>query len=188
MAMKSLEEMSMSELWELFPIVLAPHDDIWEQWAVDEISFLQNILRDRCERIHHIGSTAINGIWAKPIIDILLEVDEKEVLADIKSMLIENGYICMSESKDRMSFNKGYTPDGYSERVFHLHLRRNGDIDEIYFRDYLNQHHDIAKEYEALKLSLWEKYKHNRDAYTNAKSGFVQIYTQRAKLEFKQKN
>ena len=75
----------------------------------------------------------------------------------------------------------GYTENGFSEKVFHLHLRYAGDNDELYFRDYLIEHSDVAKEYEDLKLNLWKKYEHNRNAYTNAKTEFVKKYTEKAK-------
>lgn len=87
----------------------------------------------------------------------------------------------MSENSRRLSFNKGYTEKGFAEKVFHLHLRREGDNDELYFRDYLNQFPDTAKEYEKLKLGLWKQYEHNRDSYTDAKTDFVKKYTLIAK-------
>lgn len=79
----------------------------------------------------------------------------------------------MSVSDTRMSFNKGYTPEGYADKVFHIHFHRIGDNDEILFRDYLIAHPMAAKEYERLKLSLLPKYSHDRDGYTDAKSEFV---------------
>lgn len=82
-----------------------------------------------------------------------------------------------------MSFNKGYTENGFAEKVFHLHLRYMDDNDEIYFRDYLIAHPKIAEEYEALKLGLWKRFEHDRDGYTEAKSEFVKKYTALAKLE-----
>ena len=173
--------MTLEELWELFPIVLTPHNDHWEVWAMEEILSLKNFLKDKISAIYHIGSTAIKGIWAKPIIDILIETENKDDLEDIKSRLTKSGYICMNQYENRISFNKGYTSDGYAEKVFHLHLRVKGDNDEIYFRDYLNGHPDIAKEYEKLKLSLWNKFEHDRDGYTDAKTGFVKFYTLKAK-------
>ena len=99
-------------------------------------------------------------------------------------MLLQNyGWIIMNESANRISLNKGYTENGFDEKVYHLHLRHIGDHDEIYFRDYLNNHPDVAKEYEQLKFELWKKYEHNRDGYTNAKSEFVNKYTLIAKKE-----
>ena len=90
----------------------------------------------------------------------------------------------MSETSDRISFNKGYTEKGFAERVFHLHLRYIGDNDELYFRDYLIEHTNIAIEYERMKLELWKKYEFNRDGYTNSKTDFIQKYTEKAKLEY----
>ncbi len=87
----------------------------------------------------------------------------------------------MSTSATRISLNKGYTEKGFAEKVFHLHIRLNNDIDEIYFRDYMNAHPDAAKEYEKLKLGLMKKYELNRDAYTEAKTDFVKKYTDLAK-------
>ena len=66
-------------------------------------------------------------------------------------------------------------------KFFHLHLRMTGDHDEIYFRDYLCQHPDIAQAYQELKLSLWKKFEHNRDAYTDAKTDFINHYVSEAK-------
>ena len=133
-------------------------------------------------RISHIGSTAIPIIWAKPIIDILVEIPRESNLFDYKDLIINNGYICMSQSENGLSFNKGYTENGFAERVFHLHLRYAGDNNELYFRDYLIEYPAVAKEYEELKLRLWKEYEHDRDGYTNAKTELVKKYTEQAKM------
>lgn len=93
-------------------------------WYHDEKTVLKEILlSDRIKRISHIGSTAIKAIWAKPIIDILVEVSAGYNLQEFKEVLSEAGYIGMSEPEKRISFNKGYTENGFAERVYHLHLR-----------------------------------------------------------------
>lgn len=181
---KKLSEMSLEELWQLFPIFLTEHQDCWKDWYLEEESLLKQIL-SQIDRISHIGSTAIATIWAKPIIDIHVEVPKKSDLLYYKVLLVKHGYICMSQSENRISFNKGYTEDGFTERVFHLHLRHCGDNDELYFRDYLIEHLDVANEYNRLKLRLWKKYEHNRDGYTNSKEAFVKKYTEKAKLIYK---
>ena len=178
---KKLSEMSLEELWQLFPIFLTEHQDYWKEWYSGEEVVLKNAFSST-ERISHIGSTAIPSIWAKPIIDILVEVPKGSDLLDYKDLIINNGYICMSQSENGLSFNKGYTENGFAERVFHLHLRYAGDNNELYFRDYLIEYPEVAKVYEELKLSLWKKYEHNRDAYTKAKTEFVKIYTEKAKI------
>ena len=178
---KKLSEMTLEELWKLFPIYLTEHHSCWKEWYSEEEILLKNNLYST-ERISHIGSTAIPSIWAKPIVDILVEIPKGSNLLDYKALIINNGYICMSQSENGLSFNKGYTENGFAERVFHLHLRYVGDNNELYFRDYLIEHPDIAKEYEELKLKLWKQYEHNRDAYTNAKTELVNKYTKEARM------
>ena len=178
---KKLSEMSLAELWKLFPIYLEEYQPYWKEWYTDEESFLKNRL-PKIDRISHIGSTAISSICAKPIIDILVEIPQNYKLSDYKKMIVKSGYICMSETSNRNSFNKGYTEKGFAERVFHLHLRCVGDNDELYFRDYLIEHTNIAIEYEKIKMKLWKEYEFNRDGYTNAKTDFIQKYTEKAKL------
>lgn len=179
---KDLSEMTLEELWELFPIFLTEHQSIWRSWYKEEQSRLQHILPPgQTVRISHMGSTAVKGIWAKPIIDILVELDAGADLQENGLRLQNTGYIQMSSGYRRISFNKGYTPDGFAEKVYHLHLRYQGDNDELYFRDYLNEHPDTARAYEKLKLDLWPRFAHNRDGYTDSKSGFVKLYTAKAR-------
>lgn len=169
----TLKDMTLAELWQLFPIVLTPHRPQWEDWARAEIESLSALLLVFSPTINHIGSTAIPDIQAKPIIDILVEINPDADRQRIKEKMEAAGYICMSVSDIRMSFNKGYTAAGYADKVFHIHFHRIGDNDEILFRDYLIAHPEAAKEYEQLKLSLLPKYKHDRDGYTDAKSEFI---------------
>jgi GrpB-like predicted nucleotidyltransferase (UPF0157 family) len=82
------------------------------------------------------------------------------------------------------SFVKGYTPEGFAEKVYHLHVKYFGDWNELYFRDFLLAHRDAAAEYGRLKLSLLKEFKHNRDGYTNAKTDFVLTHSAAAKREF----
>ncbi len=148
-------------------------------------AFLKNkLLSHSIIRISHIGSTAVDNIWAKPIIDILVEISPDENIDSVAQTVVNSGFIKMSESKGRISFNCGYTESGFAEKVYHLHLRFAGDNDELYFRDYLNDNPLIAKEYEQLKLNLRRQYERNRDAYTEAKTEFVKKHTEEAKHEY----
>lgn len=177
---KKLSEMTLEELWQLFPIFLTEHQVCWKDWYLEEQNaLLQTIPFPVC--MHHIGSTAVQDIWAKPIIDVLIEAETVEQLEKITKTLQENGYLLMNRNATRASLNKGYTEQGFADRVFHIHVRLKGDCDEVYFRDYLNAHPDVAKAYESLKLDLWKRYEHDRDGYTNAKKEFVERYTTLAK-------
>jgi len=81
-------------------------------------------------------------------------------------------------------FMKGYTPYGFEDHVFHIHVRYSGDWDELYFRDYLLEHPGVAEEYGILKLKLKDKFEHDRDAYTDAKTEFISEVTRLARKEF----
>lgn len=191
---KKLCEMTLEELWRLFPVSLVPHNDAWCDWYCEEANFISEILPGTF-KLYHIGSTAVPGIYAKNIVDILAVYSGDgdasnaagEALASASAlnaaleMLCNNGWICMSRSDSRISLNKGYTEAGFADRVFHLHLRLQGDDDEIYFRDYLCLHPETAKEYETLKLSLWKKFEFDRDGYTEAKTEFVRKISTLAK-------
>ncbi len=185
---KKLSEMTREELWELFPIALTEHKQSWAAQYREMEERLRALLSAyRIVRISHIGSTAVDRIWAKDIVDILVELAASENMEDVAGEIEKLGFIKMSSSDGRCSFNRGYTEEGFAEKVYHLHLRFEGDNDEIYFRDYLREHPSVAKEYEALKLRLWKQYEHDRDGYTNAKSAFVQRYTQEAKANLTDK-
>lgn len=185
--MKELKDMSLEELWQLFPIILKEHSSDYSFWYSEEKRDLLHTLRnfDVC-RINHIGSTAIDGLIAKPIVDILLELPQDYDMSRIATQLQNTCWIQMSRNDEdkTLDLNKGYTPVGFAEKVYHLHVKPSGDWAELYFRDYLKEHSDIAKQYETLKLKLQKLYEHNRDAYTNAKSEFVMKYSTVARSEY----
>jgi len=176
----------MEELWELFPIVLKEHSTQYKDWyTVEEKSILSSI-KDII-RINHIGSSAVEGLVSKPTVDILLEIDGGCDVAKLTERLAEIGWGLMRREDNpiKLTFNKGYTPDGFAPKVYHLHVRYAGDWDELYFRDYLIAYPNVAAEYGKLKLHLMTEYEHDRDTYTLAKTDFVLKYSQAAKHEFK---
>lgn len=179
---KALSEMTLEELWQLFPIRLVPHRDAWATQYERMSGAIAAVLPDCAPyRISHIGSTSVNGIWAKDIVDILLEVKDGLTVEDAASRVGQLGFVPMWTDDSHISLNLGYTPNGFAEEVFHLHIRRFGDNDELYFRDYLNDHPCDAAAYEQLKLGLWKRFEHNRDAYTEAKTGFIKECTDKAR-------
>lgn len=183
--------MSLEELWQLFPIILKEHNPKYSSWYLEEKESLVHIVgKNNIARINHIGSTSVKGLIAKPTVDILLEVNNDCEVEALKEKLSNNGWILMSCSNDpelRMVFNKGYTKYGFAEKVFHLHLRYFNDWNELYFRDYLRLNKEVADEYGKLKLSLKDKYEHNRDGYTEAKTEFIMKYTKVAREKFGEK-
>lgn len=186
---KSLSEMTLEELWQIFPIILKDYNPEYKEWYETEKNLIEKeVHSNMIKRISHIGSSAVEGLISKPTVDILLEVDKSCDIEQLKSVLGSSGWILMvvnNEPDFKMSFSKGYTPEGFAKKVYHLHVRFLGDCNELYFRDYLIAHKDIANEYAKLKQKLALEHKHNRDAYTDAKSDFIVKYTDIAKREFK---
>ena len=187
---KQLAEMTLEELWELFPIILQEHNPQYSEWYENEKqNILRNINADNITRINHIGSSAVDGLISKPTVDILMEVangcDIPRLIDDLT--IIGWGLMKRENEPMKLTLNKGYTPDGFSDKVYHLHIRYSGDWDELYFRDYLIEHADVANEYGRLKLALLKDFEHDRDAYTEAKSEFVLRHTEMAKRKFQGK-
>ncbi len=180
----NLEELSLEKLWELFPITFTDYSEKFKTAYLQEEKKLKSLIGNYIKRISHIGSTSIKNIKTKPIIDILIEIefDNKGI---IKYILLKNNYILMSENIDKITFNKGYTINGYDDNVFHIHIKKYQDCDELYFRDYLNDNIPKAKEYEKLKLELYDKYKPNRNLYTDGKKEFVTEIVNLAKEKYK---
>lgn len=182
-----LSELSLEELWALFPIILKEHNPDYKVWYEEEKQrIISKVKPENLIRISHIGSTAVKGLTAKPIVDILLEIDGACGVSAIIKALKTLGWRLMSQEDDpvKLSFNKGYTPEGFADRVYHLHVRYFGNWPELYFRDFLIAHPDVAGKYEHLKLKLWKQYEHDRDGYTEAKTDFVRRYSDMAKVEF----
>ena len=183
---KLLSEMTLEELWALFPIILREHNSDYSKWyELEKDNIIGCVGLKNIKRINHIGSSSVKGLISKPTVDILMEIGRDSKMEQLKVVLMNDGWILMNEGDKGLVFNKGYTPDGFSEKVYHLHVRYLGDWDELYFRDYLLVHRDVAEAYGEFKLSLLPKYRHNRDGYTEAKTDFIMRYTEKAREEFR---
>lgn len=182
-----LQEMTNEELWVLFPIILSEHRAEWTKFYEQEKDTIISALgTNNMYRINHIGSTSVPGLIAKPTIDILLEIPTDADIPSLTAALISAGYICNTQPNNpapHLMFMKGYTPQGFRGQAVHLHVRFPGDWDELYFRDYLRSHPETAKSYGKLKQNLQLRYEHDRDAYTEAKTDFIQEATRLARKE-----
>ena len=102
--------MTIEELWELFPVFLVEHNEKWKDDYKEIEQVIKDLLSDlQIERISHIGSTAINGIWAKNIVDVMIEISENEDMQTVSGRLEKNGFIRMTNGAKRISLNRGYT-------------------------------------------------------------------------------
>ncbi len=147
--------------------------DLFKREAAEARSVLPKEIKTRIE---HFGSTAIPGLAAKPIIDIMLIHDDTAVWPSLVQPLQSLGYVYWAENPrtDRMFFVKGMPPFG-QRRSHHIHVRHSDDARrELLFRDYLIRHPDVAAQYETLKKDLAIRYRCDREAYTESKNEFVQ--------------
>jgi len=134
--------------------------------------------------IEHFGSTAVPGLIAKPIIDILIAVRsltpaKAEAVAPIRSL----GYVYWEDNPkpDRMFFVKGMPPYG-ARRTHHVHITEPGGEmwqRRLAFRDYLRAHPNEADRYAALKRDLARRYATDREGYTDAKTDYVEAVYRR---------
>ena len=132
--------------------------------------------------LDHFGSTAIPGLAAKPIIDIMVTVDKPSQWPKLIEPIQGLGYVFWADNprRDRMFFVKGMPPFGKGH-THHLHVRTPADARaSIFFRDYLRRHPEDAARDAALKRELAERYSTDRDGYTDGKASFVNAILARA--------
>jgi len=175
---KKIQNMTSEELGQLFPIIIQEYSDKWPDFYEKEKKIiLDSFDKSDIVNIDHIGSTSIPGLKAKSTIDILLQVSEQIDIQKLEHVFQSHGYQLTKQPDNpppQMSFVKGYTEYGFRGQAYHVHIRYKGDWDEIRFRNYLINHKGISKEYETLKLELADRYKYDREAYTDSKTDFIE--------------
>ena len=172
-------------------VAIVPYEPSWPALFRREEQHLMSCLpNELIRRIEHFGSTAVPGLAAKPIVDILVEVTDLEATkARIAPILEAQGY----DYFWRPTFGDD-TPPFYAwfikrdprtgARTHHIHMVDAGFTehwDRLLFRDYLIDHPEVAKEYEDLKIRLATVSAHDRLAYARGKKEFIDRVTQRAK-------
>jgi GrpB-like predicted nucleotidyltransferase (UPF0157 family) len=179
------EAAERAELGRRFPIVLTPYDPRWPQLFEQEAELLRSKLPSHIlTGIEHYGSTAVPGLAAKPIIDILVEVVSFEAAEAACVPILEGLTYGYNWYAGHMAFFKGYIPEEQPLK-YHIHMAPGSHhvMDGLLFRDYLRKHPDIARQYEELKYRLAETYRYDREGYTEAKGEFVSEITEKAKDE-----
>lgn len=190
--METLAERIKRVLQEQVSIV--PYDSNWARMFEEEKQHLLSCLpREMLGRIEHFGSTAVPGLAAKPIVDMLIEVRSlEETKSRIVPVLEGQGYDYFwrpTHGDDGPPFYAWFIKrDAKGVRTHHVHMveKEFEQWDRLLFRDYLIEHPMVAKEYEALKLRLARDYPNDRVAYTNGKTDYVVRVTQIAKEYYKQ--
>jgi GrpB-like predicted nucleotidyltransferase (UPF0157 family) len=191
--MESLEQRIQRVVRE--DVVLVPYDPRWPGLFREEKDHLLACLpRGFLGRIEHFGSTAVPGLAAKPIVDILVEVTELAAArAQIAPVLEAQGYDYFwrpTHGDDGPPFYAWFIKRDPATglRTHHLHVVERLFVehwDRLLFRDYLIEHPEAAKEYERLKVQLSSAFPNDRAAYTRGKTEFVVQVTERAKKYYR---
>lgn len=157
-------------------IELAPYTTAWCHASEAEAKALRSVLDTVLIELHHIGSTAIQGIVAKPVIDMLGVVTSLEAVDAADTALLKAGYVPKGENgiTGRRYFQKSNTVTG--QRTHHLHLYPSGSPHierHVAFRDYLRAHPQKAAEYNDLKRRILAEKPLSRTAYQDLKAPFI---------------
>ena len=166
-------------------VKLENYNKNWKKEYQKEATFLKEILKDYILEIEHVGSTSVEGLLAKPIIDILIVINSFDDIPKIKNLLKDYGYINHGSHGiiDRYFFTKG--PD--EARTHYLHFttpKSNTYYDLKYFKKYLINHPEYIKQYAKLKEDLASKYSNERPKYTSGKHEFISKVISLAKEEY----
>lgn len=164
--------------WQNEVVRLVPHDAAWAARFEEEADRIRAAVGPWITGgVHHVGSTAVPGLDAKPVIDIAVGVKSLEASRPCIERLRELDYLY---SPYRAEIMHWFCKPDPARRTHHLHLIPTDSPrfdDEMAFRDYLRAHADRAAEYGALKRQLAVQYATDREAYTKAKAGFIEDVT-----------
>ena len=163
-------------------VSISPHDPDWPRQVRETISILLEVFGDRAEDIQHIGSTAIAGIQAKPILDIAVGTASLEGLEPVLAQLEAAGF---QKAHNRFSNNLLYIIQSEDNiRTCQVHILVYDSLqwhNYVDFRDYMNAFPEKAREYEALKARLAQECGNVQTAYTDGKHDYMERVLEEAK-------
>lgn len=155
------------------PIIVLPYNNEWKAEFLKIGKLIRDSLGEKAIRIDHIGSTSIEGLDAKPIIDIQVTVHSLEPIEIYKEQFEKIGYHHKVDNPDK---TKRYFRELPGKRRTHIHVREAGSWSSVFpllFRDYMRCHPDDCKKYAELKYHLMSLYKNERDMYVEEKEPLI---------------
>jgi GrpB-like predicted nucleotidyltransferase (UPF0157 family) len=170
------------------PVELVSHSPEWAERARIESERLQRAIGNALVAVHHIGSTAIPGIVAKPIVDLIPEVTSLEALDAAKERVVALGYEWWVEYGIAGRRFCTLTDPATSKRAVQLHCFATGSPQitrHLAFRDYMRRHPDRARAYEAEKRRARDLHPTDSHAYTEAKSAWIAAVEAEALAEWR---
>lgn len=167
-----------------YPVIVVEYNSQWPVLYEEERDRILALIAHKVVAIEHVGSTAVPGLGAKPIIDIMVAIhrlaDAEECIEPLQRIGYEYGSPDEVGIPERRYFRKG-PPQA---RTHHIHMvERANDFWErhLLFRDFLRSHPEVAQEYCELKKELAVKHGPDREGYTEAKTPFIESIVSRAK-------
>jgi len=163
-------------------VEVVPYNPVWRGTFEEEATHVAAVLGDNVVAVHHIGSTAIPTIHAKPIIDMLVEVRDITKVDECSLVMHALGYESMGEfgMAGRRFFRK---ENDTGIRTHHVHTFAvdSAEVERhLAFRDYLRVHADDAQRYSKLKQDLAQQYQHDIEGYRDGKDAFIKDMQEKA--------
>lgn len=155
-------------------VIVVPFDSQWSELFNKEKIAIKKVFGDEAIAIDHIGSTAITGMDAKPIIDILISAKDIQVIDQFNTQMERLGYIAKGEFN--IPGRRFFTKDTDNVRTHHVHTFQVGDPHlsrHLAFRDYMMTHPDDAIKYLQLKINLAKRFPNDIAAYCDGKDAFI---------------
>lgn len=156
-------------------IIIEPYNPKWKEEFQKIKERINSFIGDLALRIEHVGSISVEGLQAKPIIDIDVVIDSYAVFPEIKKALESEGYIHEGdlgvEGREAFKYN-----ENFNFMPYHLYVcvkDRKGYLEHIAFRDYLRTHDEAKDKYGELKIGLAKLYRHDAETYCDKKTDFV---------------
>ena len=175
------EESLLAAIYE--DVALHSYNASWPHAFEAERDRLLSLFPGSFVDVQHIGSTAVPGLSAKPVIDILAGVQSITVAEQLALPLCQSGYTTSAEFNESLSDRKWFMRWANGHRTHHLHLVVHGSPvwhERLKFRNTLRSSPELAKEYAALKTQLAATHPKDREAYTDAKAEFVRVIVREA--------
>lgn len=166
-------------------ITVVDYNPLWPKKYEEEALLIKDILADNCVAIYHIGSTSVEGLAAKPIIDIMAAVQNLEKVDDAAEAFSKIGYEYLGEFGIA---GRRYLRKGGDERTHQIHIFQTEDWNNIgrhlAFRDYMRTHKKERDEYAKIKKVLAQKFPYDIDGYCDGKEEFVRKIEKLALSQF----
>ena len=159
------------------PVILVPYEKTWPSLFEEERARIGGAIGPWVEEVEHIGSTAVPGLAAKPVIDIMVGVRSLEDSSALVGRLEAIGYEYVPEFEQQMPFRRYFRKLRGGRRTHQIHLVERSNAEwwnrHLLFRDHLRAHPEVAEGYARLKYEVSERFREDRAAYTDAKTDFI---------------